>query len=79
MKRLFPVLLVLILGCKPAANPVSDLASPSQETRDAAAIVLRATAKPPPKIKWFFFIPLLASNCTILRYGSVYLVNQPAV
>jgi len=24
-------------------------------------------------------IPLLASNCTILRCGSVYLVNQPAV
>jgi len=32
--------------------PTSDLASLSQETRDAAAKILRATAKPPSKIKW---------------------------
>jgi len=52
VKRFFPVLLILILGCKPSANLTSDLASPSQETRDAAAKILRATAKPPSKIKW---------------------------
>jgi len=55
VKRFLPALLVLILGCKPTANPTSDLASPSQETRDAAAKILRATAKPSSKIKWFFF------------------------
>ena len=55
MKLLFPALLVLCLGCKPSNSPTADLASPSQETRDAAAKTLRATAKPPPRIKWFFF------------------------
>ncbi len=55
MKRFFPVLLVLILGCKPAVSPTTDLASPSQKARDAAAKALRANAKPPWKIKWFFF------------------------
>jgi hypothetical protein len=55
MKWFFVILFVLIAGCKPATRPTADLASPSQETRDAAAEVLRATAKPPHKIKWFFF------------------------
>jgi hypothetical protein len=45
----------MILGCKPAASPTADLTSPSQETRDAVAKILRVTAKPPSKIKWFFF------------------------
>jgi len=52
MKRFFAVLLVLISGCKPAPSPSADLASSSQEVRDAAAKVLRATAKPPSKLKW---------------------------
>jgi hypothetical protein len=34
------------------AGPVEDLASPSQETRDAAAKVLRETAQAVPKEKW---------------------------
>lgn len=55
IKRSFALLSIVISGCKPAHSPVSDLASPSQETRDAAAKILRATAKPPSKIKWFFF------------------------
>jgi hypothetical protein len=29
--------------------------------------------------RWCDFIPLLVSNCIILRYGSVYLVKQPAM
>ena len=62
MKRFFAALFValllvlcLYLLCKPADLPTSDLASPSQEVRDAAAKVLRAKAKPTWKIKWFFF------------------------
>ncbi|HXR48185.1 MAG TPA: hypothetical protein VN784_12175 [Candidatus Limnocylindrales bacterium] len=55
MKRFFAVLLILISGCKPATAPTADLASPSQATRDATAKILRATAKPPSKLKWFFF------------------------
>jgi len=56
MKRFFAILLVVISGCKPAPSPSADLASPLQEVRDAAAKVLRATAKPPSKLNWFFFI-----------------------
>ncbi len=37
---------------KPAADPRSDLASPSQATRDAAAKILRTTYKPPPRSEW---------------------------
>ena len=55
MKRFIALLLVAISGCKPAPAPSADLASPSQEVRDAPAKVLRATAKPPSKLKWFFF------------------------
>lgn len=55
MKRLLAASLILISSCKPANSPTADLASPSQETRDAAAKILRATAKPSSKIKWFFF------------------------
>lgn len=55
MKRFIVVLLVLISGCKPATHSTADLSSPSQETRDAAAKILRATAKPPSKLKWLFF------------------------
>ncbi len=53
MKRFFAILLVVISGCKPAPSPSADLASPSQEVRDAAAKMLRANAKPPSKSKWF--------------------------
>ena len=64
MKRIltaFAIALAVLLSLflyqidKPDNLPTSDLASPSQEIRDAAAKVLRATAKPPSKIKWFFF------------------------
>jgi hypothetical protein len=48
---------VVVLACffgvaKLVAGPVDDLASPSQETRDAAAKVLRETAKAVPKKQW---------------------------
>jgi antitoxin component YwqK of YwqJK toxin-antitoxin module len=62
MKRFFATLFVVLLFvlclyliCRPAALPTSDLASPSQEVRDAAAKTLRANAKPPWKIKWLLF------------------------
>ena len=62
MKRLIAILIIVVslgycfyLLCKPAAAPTTDLASPSQEIRSAAAKVLRANAKPPWRIKWFFF------------------------
>lgn len=34
------------------ASSVEDLSSPSQETRDAAAKILRATYTPPPRTNW---------------------------
>src|ERR1022692_1176311 len=64
MKRIltaFAILLVVLLSLflylayKPDNLPTSDLDSPLQEKRDAAAKILRATAKPPSKLKWFFF------------------------
>jgi hypothetical protein len=50
-------LIVLAFGCVFQAGgllggPVEDLASPSQETRDAAAKVLRETTKKEPKKEW---------------------------
>ena len=49
----------LVLGIfllnKPSALPTSDLMSPSQEVRDAAAKVLRVKAKPSSKLKWALF------------------------
>ena len=64
MKRLviaFAILLAILLSLflyeiyKPDNPLTADLASPSQETRDAAAKILRATAKPPSKLKWLYF------------------------
>ncbi|MEI9866090.1 MAG: hypothetical protein WDN00_16360 [Limisphaerales bacterium] len=58
MKRLIAILIIfsialcLYLLCKPAALSTADLASPSQEVRDAAAKILRAKAKPTSKLKW---------------------------
>jgi hypothetical protein len=78
VKRFFPVLLVLILGCKPAASPTSDLASPSQETRDAAAKILRATVKPPSKIKWMLrtaFIRIGENKTNVLKFLRPYNVT----
>jgi len=34
------------------ASPISNISSPSQETRDAAAKILRSTYKPPPRTNW---------------------------
>ncbi len=39
-----------------SASPLTDLSSPSQETRDEAAKTLRETYKPPPATNWY---PLL--------------------
>ena len=68
MKKIFVALCVVLLLipclyliCRPAALPTSDLASPSQEVRDAAAKILRAHAKPTWKIKWW----LLTSHIKI--------------
>jgi hypothetical protein len=49
------LLLFLYLIYKPSNLPTANLTSPSQETRDATAKILRATAKPPSKLKWLFF------------------------
>lgn len=64
MKRMlttFAILLAILLSLflyqiyKPENPLTNDLASPSQEKRDAAAKILRVTAKPPSKLKWLFF------------------------
>lgn len=52
MKRFFATFLVVCLGSKLVASPTSDLGSPSQETRDAAAKILRATYTPPSHNNW---------------------------
>lgn len=78
MKQFIPILLVLILGCKPAANPVAELASPSQVTRDEAAKVLRASAKPPWKIKWLALtsrIKIGETETNLLRLLNSYKLN----
>jgi hypothetical protein len=52
MKRIFAVILVLSCASKLVASLVSDLSSPSPETRDAAAKILRATYTPPSRTNW---------------------------
>ncbi len=54
MRQYCGLMLILILGCRPATPPTADLASPSQRTRDAAAAILRSTVKPPSKHKWLW-------------------------
>jgi hypothetical protein len=60
MKRIAVIASIFLLGlgvyffCKPAPLPTADLASPSQEVRDAAAKILRVKAKPPSKSIWSF-------------------------
>jgi len=44
--------MVAICGCNLIASPIDDLASPSQETRDAAAKILRATYTPSSRTNW---------------------------
>jgi hypothetical protein len=52
MKRFFATLLVLSLGSKLLASPTSDLSSPSQETRDSAAKILRSSYIPSSRTNW---------------------------
>jgi hypothetical protein len=52
VKSIFASLLVLSLVGKLVASPTSDLSSPSQETRDAAAKILRSTYSPSPRTNW---------------------------
>lgn len=51
MKIIFAALLV-ICGGNLIASPIDGLASPSQETRDAAAKIIRATYIPPSRTNW---------------------------
>jgi hypothetical protein len=77
----FAILLAVLLSLflyviyNPSNLPTKDLASPSQETRDAAAKILRATAKPPSKMKWLFFTLLIRkgeSEADILELLKFY-------
>jgi hypothetical protein len=52
VKSIFTSLLILSLAGKIIASPTSDLNSPSQETRDAAAKILRATYTPSSRTNW---------------------------
>ena len=82
MKRFFPILLVLLAGCKPVASPTTDLTSPSQERRDAAAKILRSTARPPSKIKWVLrtaFIRAGENKTNIVEWLRSYNVNTNSV
>ncbi|MEI8289643.1 MAG: toxin-antitoxin system YwqK family antitoxin [Verrucomicrobiota bacterium] len=67
--------LFLYLLCKPAALPTTDLASPSQEVRDAAAKILRSKAKQSMKVKWFFLVHRIKAGQTpdeLLKFVRAY-------
>jgi hypothetical protein len=59
MKSAMAVVLVAGWVVTVRASPVSDLSSPSPETRNAAAKILRATYTPPPRDKWDALIATL--------------------
>lgn len=46
-------------ACILQASPLADLSSPSQETRDAAAKILRATYTPPSRTNWDVLVSTL--------------------
>lgn len=89
MKRFIAALLVvpLVLGlylfCKPAPLPTADLASPSQEVRDAAAKILLAKAKPPWKAKWLVFttqLKICKTETNVLELLRAYNVKpEPGI
>ena len=59
MKSIFVALLVLNLASALIASPTSDLASPSPETRAAAAKILQAIYTPPPETNWYSLLAAL--------------------
>jgi len=80
----FAVLLAVLLSLflyviyKPDNLSTSDLASPLQEKRDAAAKILRTTAKPTSKLKWILrtaFIRAGETQTNILDLIRAYYVN----
>jgi MORN repeat variant len=87
IKRIFTALAVLLavllalflyVICKPDNFPTSGLASSSQEKRDAAAKILRETAKPTSKIKWVLrtaFIRTGESKTNIIELLRSYSVS----
>lgn len=88
MKRLTAILLITLLGlgmflfCKPATLPTADLASPSQEVRDAAATTLHAKAKPTSRVKWLLFMARLEACKTkadVLKLLKTYGVSTTPV
>ena len=88
MKKLTAILLIISLGFgmflffKPATLPTADLASPSQEVRDAAAKELRAKAKPTSKIKWSLFsvrLKLCKTKNDVLELLKTYGVSTTPV
>ena len=62
MKRVFVTILILSWASKLIASPVLDLSSPSPETRDAAATILRATYTPPPRTNWDSLVATLKTG-----------------
>ena len=52
MKRVLAAILVISWAGKLIASPISDLNSPSPETRAATAKILRATYTPPSRTNW---------------------------
>jgi hypothetical protein len=87
MKRFltaFAIVLAILLSVfvyviyKPDNLPISDLISPSQEVRAAAAKYLRANARPPSKIKWVLrtaFIRTGQNKTDIDAYFSRYHIS----
>jgi hypothetical protein len=51
-KRCMIALLIIVTTQCLAASPQSDLGSPSQKVRDAAAKILRETYVPPSRTNW---------------------------
>jgi antitoxin component YwqK of YwqJK toxin-antitoxin module len=50
--KIFFATMVAICGFNLIASPIDDLTSPSPETREAAAKILRANYTPPPQTNW---------------------------
>ncbi|MDB6110413.1 MAG: hypothetical protein JWR69_2163 [Pedosphaera sp.] len=62
-----------------SASPRSDLSSTNQETREAAAKILRATYTPPPRTKWDALVASLkigASKTNVLSLIRPFIVHS---
>lgn len=75
--------LLIVVGClfvaRVGAAPLEDLRSPTQQVRDAAAALLRATFVPPPRSRWEHVVAAINpgdSSDTIVQLLQPYRVTR---